>query len=313
MGSILNWLISLFSGIIGVPSSIDLELVAQVSRKNWKVSSVHALNDGAILLAVYDNASRKDAWLYVIKNDGSTAQILKTSAETYGYGDRVDDWIYVPAEHKNGHIVRVNVNSHSAEVLTLTQPQEYASRQIEGVAAYIPRGNSKSNILFDMTNGQVLPISFNGLDGIVTGIVKKDDEWILVGLDTKVQSSSGWQIQHPCTEAIELLGDVLIFARNGKVYKLDGDELGDEIADTGSKPRRAVKIGRLVYWVTGYPDQIWVTNGKKSRKLHDFENTAIDPDKNGSGFNISISVDEDELIIARSKDDNGYEVFRGSV
>lgn len=292
-----------------IPSGVIVDLWVGERKTNWKVSSIHALDKGYALLACYDNSTRNDSWLLLIDSNGRATVKLKTEAETFGYGDRIGDWIYIPSEDKDGRIVRVNVKTLNIEQLPFKQPFQYGARQVDGMCSYIARG-SRNNTLYDMTTGKLTNITFSHSDDIISGMCKRDDEWIVCGLSGGIQSSKGWYIQDGCPEIINLNGSILAFLRNGDVRILDGNKLGSKIASTGCKPCRAVKVGRLVYWITWNTDQLWVTNGKKSKKLYDFGNPRIDPMSNGSLFGTSISESNGNIIVARSRGTNGYDVYR---
>jgi hypothetical protein len=315
MKKLIEWIKSLFniSTAVRLPHAIDLVMLHQHKKKDVKLSSVHALNRGAILVASYDSDSRSDAWLHVLLPSGEMKLVYdNVHAETYGHGDRVGEWIYLPAEDKDAPVIRVNVNTYNVEMMPHKQPHEYGARQVGGLCAYIPRGQgNKINQLYDMVKGVFTGQTFPALKGIVSGMVIKGDEVICSVIDYGIQSSRGWHINVGCPELATIGKDTIAFLRNGDIHKLDGAQLGYKIAATSIKPLRATTLRKIMYWVTMHPTTVWATDCSKARRIHHFGDKEENPNTQSSLFGTSIANDGESLIIGRSIEGGGFEIWRG--
>lgn len=288
-----------------IPIVASIETMVRKEINNRKLSSLHSLDGEVLLVASYDNDTRTNSWLHVLDR-GALIEVFRSSAETYGTGDRVGNHIYIPGEHKNGQVIRANISSRTVEKMPFRQPSEYGSRSVEGKCAYIPRGSGKVNELFDMSSGKRTGIVFDRLHGIVTGLVLRDGEWIASVIDGGIQSSAGWHIQCECPELALLGNDVLLFLKNGDVHLLDGKSIGRKIAATGIKPRRAVVGDGICFWITESPYQLWATNGRESKRIHDFG-----PRADGTLFSSSVSFSDGRLFVGLTiGKDNGFEIYK---
>jgi hypothetical protein len=303
----MDWLRRIYRILWPVLPSGKPWLVYEQARNNWKASSIHALN-GALLLAAYDNKSRTDSWLLKLVGTVAT-QIHKSGAETYGYGDPYFGRIYLPAEDKDAPAMSVGIASHDVKP-GARQPAEYGARQTEGYCCYIPRGSGKWNELWRVPDMTFTGIRFLQIGGIVSGLVRVDNDWIACCIDRGIQSSKGWHNGTHCTELAVINGTVLAFLRNGDVRHLNPKTgvLGKTIAKTGTKPMRAVLHEGLLYWITMGADEVWVTNGNRSKRVAQLGGKPDNPSANGSLFGTSICTTGDRIYTIRSMNNNGIQV-----
>jgi len=293
-----------------LPASASAQTISAQSRKHLAVCTVHSLAYGQLLLGTYDNDTRSNCWLDEVRPDGSLRNIMTSESETFGYGEAFGDLLYIPMETRSEPAIAVNRRAELVR-LPFAPPAEYCARIVKGEGCFIRRGNGHHNIMFSYVLGQPTGVAFPALNGMVSGLVKRDatGEWIAASIDKGIQSSLGWHIDAGCPEVIERNGEVLAFLRNGDVHTLDGANLGRKIVSTGMKPMRAVLAGGLVYWVTYRKTQLWVTDGRTANMLIDFGDDYVDPMASGTLFGASITPYQDGLAIAMSVNDkNGYEI-----
>lgn len=274
-------------------------------QKNIKVNSIQNASCG-LLVCTYDNDSRKNSWIVLIHN-GFAKTIFSSSNETIGTPALVDGWWIFPAESKKLEPL-VLINDKTAETKRGIKPlAEYATVCLDG---YIPYANP---VCLCNPLGEVVE-SFQNLDGIVSGIARMNDEWILSVMDGSnpgIASTKGWKVSGKYPEVVILNGNIIGFEKNGEVHLLDGGKIQKTIVKTGNKAQRARVKNGLVFWTTADYDQLWVSNDNDSKMLYQWP-AGDKPDgvSSGSLFNTSLTFDGEDVVVARSVTNNGYEVWR---
>lgn len=69
-----------------LPLRVDFAKVASFGRESYKVSSIHPLSGGKVLVGCYNNVERGTSRLHVVGADGSRKEIWKGGEETIGQG-----------------------------------------------------------------------------------------------------------------------------------------------------------------------------------------------------------------------------------
>ena len=308
-----EWLIDLFNSIFPakIPSLRDMSKICEDGNKVLKLSAVQKISAG-ILAMIYHNESRSDSWIKLIANNGSISTIKQSKNETYGTPDiKNGEWI-VPAESKKLENI-VKINDKSGGVSSGYKAiAEYATRCVDGFIAY---GNP---VRIADSNGKVIyTFAQDKFDGIVSGMAKIGDQWILSIMDGSapgVASTKGWVLRGQYPDVAVMSGKIYAFAKNGDVVILNEKtgKIEKKIGNTGSKAQRArVKDNKLIFWSTADYDQLWATNGKEMKKIQEWK----DGDKptgttSGSLFNTSLTFDGEDIIFGRSVSNAGYKIYR---
>ena len=133
------------------------------------------------------------------------------------------------------------------------------------------------------------------------------------GANPGIASSKGWIISGQFPEVSVFNDKIYAFSKDGDVFSLNKDngKIEKTVVKTGSKAQRARVKDGLIYWTTADYDQLWVSNGKDSRKLYEW----TDGDKptgttSGSLFNTSLTFDGSSVIVVRSVTNRGYEIWK---
>lgn len=290
-----------------MPSVDKLTLLHKDQMRHLKVCAVTVCTKG-ILFTPYHNVSRNDAWIKLIRRDGTIETILKSNAETYGTPDKVGDWWIFPHEEINARIKKVH--DRTCEVATShIQPAQYATRCLASVIGV--NGRNDKPFLWDAVRNRRIH-TFDA-EGIISGIARIGGDWVAAIMDggkPGLYSTRGWRIAGRFPEVVNFGGELIAFEKSGAVeaYGVDG-RLKRRIGTTGTKPQRARLRGGLVFFTTANWDGIWVTDGKRLKLLHEWR----DGDRqanDGSLFNTSIAFDGKDIIFARSIDSNGIEIWR---
>lgn len=276
------------------------------TKKNIKVNSIQKASCG-LLVSTYDNDSRKNSWIVLIQA-GVSKTIFSSPNETIGTPALVDGWWVFPAESKKLEPL-VLINDKTAEIKRGIKPlAEYATVCLDG---FIPYANP---VRLCDPSGKVIN-SFQDFNGIVSGIAKKNENWILAIMDGSspgIASTKGWKIAGQYPEVAVMNGSVIGFAKNGEVHLLnENGKIEKTITKTGSKAQRARVKDGLVFWTTADYDQLWVSNGNDSKMLHQWKDgDKPDGTSSGSLFNTSLTFDGKAVIVARSVTKNGYEIWK---
>lgn len=305
--SIWQKILNFFGIKQSLPSVKNVQIMFQDTKKNIKVNSIQKASCG-LLVCTYDNDSRKNSWIVLLK--GRDTRVIHSSPnETIGTPDLVDGWWVFPSESKKLEPL-ILVNDKTAEVKKGIKPlAEYATVCLDG---YIPYANP---VRLCDPSGTVIK-DFQNFNGIVSGIAKRGGDWILSIMDGSapgIASTKGWKTAGEYPEVAVLDDTILGFTKHGDVHRLNKDNGKVEkiVVMTERKAQRARIKNRLVYWVTADYDSLWCYNGKDSKKLHEW----TDGDKptgttSGSLFNTSLTFDGDDIIVARSVTNKGYEVYK---
>ena len=278
------------------------------TNKKIKANSIQKASCG-LLVSTYDNDSRHNSWI-VLVSGRDTRVIFSSQNETIGTPDLVDGWWVFPSESKKLEPL-VLVNDKTAEIKRGVKPiAEYATVCLEG---YIPY-DAKPVKLCDRSGAIVK--EFPGFNGIVSGISKRNKDWIMAimdGANPGIASSKGWIISGQFPEVSVFNDKIYAFSKDGDVFSLNKDngKIEKTVVKTGSKAQRARVKDGLIYWTTADYDQLWVSNGKDSRKLYEW----TDGDKptgttSGSLFNTSLTFDGSSVIVVRSVTNRGYEIWK---
>lgn len=274
-------------------------------NKVLKVNSVQHATCG-YLVCTYNNSTRENSWIGLLSRG---YRIIHTSPnETMGTPALVDGWWVFPAESKRREAL-VHVNDKTGEVRRgIKALDEYAT--VCGEGGYIPYANPVR--LCDPT-GKVVR-TWDNFNGIVSGIAKRGKEWVLAIMDGSAPGLAGndWKVSGAYPETA-VLGDKLLgFTKGGDVQLISKGRIEKTIARTGAKAQRARVAGRLAFWTTANPDQLWVTNGRTSKMLHQWpEGDKPDGTSSGSLFNTSLTVvDARTVVVARSVDNRGIELWK---
>ena len=185
----------------GMPLSVKWEKVAAWSREAYKVSSLHPLGNGKVLLGCYNNRERGTSRLQIVDGSGSRNEIWKGGEETIGQGWRGGGSWWLPVEKKNGDILTVPFPGGAAMAST-KQGGQYACKIVEGHVAV-------GNRLFQVGDPETPRATFNRLGTIISGLVwLNGEEWIACDDEHGIQSERGWFIEAVCPELAVVNGVV---------------------------------------------------------------------------------------------------------
>ncbi len=296
----------------GMPDRVGWERVAAWEREAYKVSSLHPLNGGKVLLGCYNNRERGTARLQVVDAVGTRTEIWKGGEETIGQGWAGGGQWWLPVEKPNGNIITVPLDGGSA-MGTTAQGGQYACKIVDG---HIAVGNR----LYQIGNTAIPIVSFQRLGTIISGLVWDNGEWIASDDEHGIMSSHGWFIEALCPELAVVGGKVLAFLRSGEVRIIEGEKLGAAIGNTRRKCRRAWSNGRICWWTTAPSDGdgthgVWCTDGNTMRHVGEFPGLAESTQAGalGSLFGSAICVGTDGAIWCATTDEtqNGWVLYRG--
>ena len=297
----------------GLPLSVRWERVASFERESYKVSSIHPLEGGKVLVGCYNNVERGTSRLHVVGADGSRKEIWKGGEETIGQGWKGGGQWWLPVEKKNGDIIGVPLDGSSASAAT-AQGGQYSCRIVD---AHVAVGNK----LFQIGDTETPRAQLSKLGGIISGLVCADGEWIGSDDERGIEGESGWFISALCPELAFVGGKVLAFLRSGEVRVIEDGQLGQSIGNTIRKCRRAWTENGLCWWTTAPSDGdgkhgCWVTDGASMLKVGEFPGKAEATQAGalGSLFGSAVCIGTDGAVWVAVTDEtqNGYHVWRGT-
>lgn len=296
----------------GFPLCVDFRRVMAWEREAYKVSSIHPLSDGRVLVGCYNNRERGTARLHVVGADGSRKEIWKGGEETIGQGWAGGGQWWLPVEKKNGEIITVPLDGSRAEAAT-EQGGQYSCKIVDGHVAV-------GNKIFQVGDPGSSRAHLFKLGNIIAGLVHVGDEWIACDDERGIQGSSGWFIEALCPELALVNGRVLAFLRSGEVRVVKDGQLSTALGNTRRKCRRAWTHGGLCWWTTAPSDGdgkhgLWVTDGEKMMKVAEFPGKPESTQAGalGSLFGSAACFGTDNAVWVATTDEtqNGYIVYRG--
>ena len=320
--NIANAVLGFFHLPTFMPKSAKVELIAEMSRSNLRISQIMELKN-KLALCTYDNDSRHNAWVYVVDKKGGNPSCMHTSStkETIGMSNSLVKYngrkVYVmPAEDpKRDGVLCIDYETGSVSALPFKAPYRYAEVADGSVAYFADKGKGG---FWDVLTGKQLDKNLPKIAGIVFGMVKRDGEYICATDDGGLMSTKGWKV-NDFTPDVNYAGNTLLaFTRDGKVRKVKSKGLGSEIGNTKLRPRRSSQdtTNSLCYWTTHGPQTLWVTNGRKCKKLADFGGDVVaDASKEGSCFSSAVvSVDSKTCYVAATKARNsGWRLYKVTI
>lgn len=288
-------------------------IVDAAGAKDWKTSAAVIAKCG-YLVCTYNNVSRHNAAIDLVQPDGRSRNLIRTDYETFGRPILVDGWWYFPCEGHAPRIVRVRDASGVVEITNMVQPDDYSACGVGHWFAVCKRGGGKPYLWSPVTGRR--GYQYQHVNGIVSGIV--DDSGAIAvsvsdGAVPGVESEEGWKVTGVNIPTIAACGmDLLVFRKDGAICTI-GRGLR-VIGNTGMKPCRSVTAGGIVYWATSKPDVLCATNGRKTALLFPLPG----PDGNdgvnrGELFDSDVAVKGDEIVVVRSQDRGGFEVWKGKI
>ena len=296
----------------GLPLSVRWERVASFERESYKVSSIHPLEGGKVLVGCYNSVERGTSRLHVVGADGSRKEIWKGGEETIGQGWKGGGQWWLPVEKKAGNIIGVPLDGSSASAAT-AQGGQYSCRIVD---AHVAVGNK----LFQIGDTETPRAQLSKLGGIISGLVYADGEWIGSDDERGIEGERGWFISALCPELAFVGGKVLAFLRSGEVRVIEDGQLGQSIGNTIRKCRRAWTENGLCWWTTAPSDGdgkhgCWVTDGTSMLKVGEFPGKAEATQAGalGSLFGSAVCIGTDGAVWVAVADEtqNGYHVWRG--
>lgn len=313
MKSLIDWLKRIFYSLTPTawPEVKSRELLHADRNADLKVCAL-AVAECGILFTPYHNITRHNAWIKRIGRDGLvTTPVTSDRVETFGTPDRVGDAWMFPVEEPDGR-VRLISDKHGTPADGPRQPAQYATRCVGGVIGCNGGGNKP--FLWDAAKNKRLH-TFDVADGIISGIARVGSDWVIAIMDGDkpgLFSTRGWRVAGKYVEVANLNGELIAFEKSGavEVFGADGKRRR-VIGSTGNKAQRARVRGGLLYWSTANWDQLWVTDGRKMKLLTEWkEGDKGDSTTSGSLFNTSLDFDGNDIVVARSVDRRGYEIWR---
>lgn len=285
-----------------------MRLLVKDRNANLKVCALAVARCG-ILYTPYHNYSRHDAWIKRLgRDDLNTTPVSSDRAETFGTPDLVDGKWMFPVEDPDGQVMFID-NKTGLPSRGPKQPVQYATRCVAGVIGCNARGERP--FLWDARENKRVR-TFDA-EGIISGITRSGSEWVIAIMDggkPGLFSTRGWRIAGKYVDVVNLNGELVAFEKSGavEVFSGSGKRLR-VVGNTGNKAQRARLRKGLVYWITANWDQVWVTDGQKIKLLTEWKDgdTAVN---DRTLFNTSLDFDGDDLIVARSVDKRGYEIWR---
>ena len=297
-----------------MPRGVLWKHVASFQREAYKVSSLHPLADGTVLVGSYNNRERGTSRLHVVDVLGDRTEIWKGGEETIGQGWSGGGQWWLPVEKKNGNIIGVPLNGAGATAAT-PQGGQYACRIVDGHVAV-------GNRLYQIGDTGSPRASFPKLGTIISGLVCADGEWIASDDERGIQSASGWFIGGLVPELAVVNGRVIAFFRSGDVRLVSGGQLGRSIGKTRRKCRRAWTNGGLCWWTTAPSDGdgthgVWVTDGFSMLKVGEFpglpESTQAGALGSLFGSAVCVDGDGDVWVAVTDETQNGWHLWQGII
>jgi hypothetical protein len=306
-----------------------------------RASQVMALKN-KIAVCAYNNVSRRNSVVYTVSKNGSTPTVAygspsgENKKETIGYGTSLvklngNDVYIMPSEDMNDPhtILYVDWNTGHVGEITDVSIRTYSCVSVGAVAFYASSdsGSMRDGWFYNAVSKSVVgeidsAIKKPNTPGIVVGMIKIDNEYLCACDDDGLYLSDSWHRDEVVTEVNKIDDTILAFYRNGKVKTLEisssGIENAKEIGDTELKARRSCldTKNKVCYWTTSEPQQLWVTNGKKCKKLHDFGPHLSTPTTSeGSAFSSAVAITEDEpnyvyVVISDLEGVGGWKLYK---
>lgn len=299
---------------VGMPLRVDWHKVAAWKHDNYNVSSIHPLLDGKMLVGCYDNKSRRESRLHVVSGDGTVREIYKGGEETIGQGWVGGGQWWLPVECGEQKIIGVPLDGAHAS-RDMAQGGKYSARVTDG---HVGVGNK----VFAITDTSKPVASMPKLAGILSGLVRRGDEWIACDDEKGIQSSEGWFVECRCPDLAIVGGRVLAFLRSGEVRLVEDGKLSTALGNTTRKCRRVWTSGSLAWWSTAPSDgdghhQVWVTNGESMLRVGQFPGLAESTTAGalGSLFGSAVCVDSENAVwlAAANETRDGWQLHRGTV
>ena len=217
-------------------------------------------------------------------------------------------WIY-PAESKKREAMLTVDDKTGATGRWIKPLAEYATVGIDG---YIPYADPVR--LVDPSGAVVQTWPRDQFNGIVSGLARVGDEWILSVMDGSapgIASSKGWVLRGQYPEVAVVGGRIVGFAKDGSVHVVKDGKVDRVVGTTSRKAQRAVVSGKLVFWTTADPDELWVSNLSDMKKLAEWPaGDASNGTSSGSLFNTGLDLDGDGIVVIRSIANGGVELRR---
>lgn len=320
--TITNKLLRLLHIPTFMPKSAKVDLIAEIGGKNLRVSQLMPLKN-KLLVCVYNNQSRHNAWVYSMNKDGTGIACTHTSTtrETIGMGDEpvkisgVKGYVLPSEDGSKGNVLFADYNSGGVSNLPFRAPYQYSEVACGSIVYFSGKGKGG---FYDAATGKQLDKNLSPVPGIVFGMVKDGSNYVCACDDGGLISSGGWSIGEFISDVNYAGSKMLAFLRNGKVRVVKSKKLGSEIGNTKLKPRRSTQddSNALCYWTTHGPQTLWVTNGSDCRKLADFGGDVVaDASKEGSAFSSAVAFsDSKTLFVATTKAGNsGWRVYKVSL
>lgn len=189
-------------------------------------------------------------------------------------------------------------------------PAEYTTRCVDGFIAY-----DDPVRIYDPSGNPIYTFNSSNVKGIPSGLTKLDDYWIISIMDGAkpcIASTKGWVLLGQYPEVIALNGQLYGFAKSGAVQIINPNDgkIEKTIGNTYTKPQRARIKNNLIYWSTANWDQLWVTNGKDMKRLHEWKDgDSGDGTNSGSLFDTTITINGSNVIFGRSVKNKGFEIY----
>jgi hypothetical protein len=319
MRRFIDWLKSQYYRVVParLPTVASAVKIYDDNTPTSKVSAMWKATCG-LIVAGYHNVTRRNSWLVRIDNNGTASKVYEGKRETIGTPDLVGgNWV-IPSEggdesstprallmdDKSGKI------SHGKE-----QPEKYSTRCLAGMFGVNYKG---ANVrLWDALRGATLATwPMDMLEGIVSGLAYYGDDVLLAVMDGSKPGIAAWKAKWVCRgsypEVAVFQGRILGFAKSGDVHEIDGKsgKVIKTLTSVGNKWQRVRIRGGVLYGTTCNRDQVWCYNGKNWKLLKEWADEPADSTKSGSLFNTTLDFWGNDLCVARSIDNRGFEVWR---
>lgn len=328
-------------GKLEFPMVLSVEKIAEKTQKDMRASQIMILKN-KVAICAYNNASRHNAYVYTVDMNGDHEVTLAhedAHRETIGYSKKTvkltdgTKAFILPSEDGQKYPI-LYIDYKTGEVGSLGEsknaPGEYSVVAIKGVAYFAdPRGDETIHNFYDVVDSttEKLEVDLPHKAGIVFGMVKHENNYICAcdqdanggdeGPYYGLMSTQGWTVEGSIPEVCFAGKKLIAFYRDGTVKTVDPDtgEVLKKIGNTKHKARRACNDPNtdFCYWVTHGPQQLWVTNGKKCKKLHNFGGDKVEnAAEEGSAFSSAVALkDSDEIyVVVTKKGNNGWELYK---
>lgn len=333
MSAIIAWFKSLFGKIspAKIPRVEMRRIVNNELAKDWKTSSITIAKCG-LLVGTYHNITRTDAAIDLVNpSTGASKNLIRNNNETFGKPTLIGGWWYFTAENRVSRVVRIRDADGKAETTNRVQPEDYstvASGEWFPIswAARKPESSRPPRLWSCVTGNS--GYQFKKLRGIASGICKWGGKVVISvgdGSEAGVESESGDWITDDSAKMREnwstptintVNGSLIAFRKNGTVVEIKSlkDKEVKVIGNIGLKPCRSVSTGNLIFWTTSNKDSLCVTNGDKVARIWDMPGSDLsDGTSSGSLFDTDVDVRGSQIVIARSQQNGGFEVWVGSI